>query len=168
MTPPDCTDHGTLILEYVLGNLDDSESLQAETASTECASCRTWLEKQFSGPAFTKVEAAVSQSIQNTSLPNQQRHYGWLKVAAAIVVFAGGVAVMQRPDHSTSLIVHQESQNPSTLIGAFDFEGGIDNNASVAADGSSIAAESLETAEADPLFSDDLENGGTGSWTIHT
>ncbi len=162
MTAPDCTDHGSLILEYVRGNLSDADGLRAETVLSDCRECQEWMDREFSGPAFATVDDAVGQGLDAIALPDRRRHFGWLAAAAAIVMVAGGLTIMQLPDRSTGLMPDQQDQTQSTRIGGFDFEGG------------TVGHEALQThespaaVEADTLFSDDLEDGGAGSWTIHT
>ena len=165
MTAPDCTDHGSLILEYVRGNLGEADGLRAESVLGDCRECQEWMDREFSGPAFAAVDVAVGQGLHTITLPDRRRHFGWLAAAAAIMVVAGGLTMLQIPDQSIPMVVDQQDQNRSTQIVTFDFEGGPVSSVAVSIEEPSAVAEAVE---ADPLFSDDLEDGGAGSWTIHT
>ncbi len=165
MTAPDCTDHGSLILDYVRGNLSESEGLQAEKVLEDCLDCRTWMDREFSGSAFATVDNAVGQGLETTALPHRHNRFGWLAAAAAIVVVAGGLTMLQLPGGSVTMVIDQQDQNRSAQIVTFDFEGGTVSSASPAIDETSVT---VDAVEADSLFSDNLEDGGTGSWTVHT
>ncbi|MEN8163068.1 MAG: hypothetical protein ABFS37_02985 [Acidobacteriota bacterium] len=165
MTAPDCTDHGSLILEYVRGNLSEAEGLRAEAVLGDCRECQAWMDREFSGAAFGTVDDAIGQGLDTITLPDRRRHFGWLAAAAAILMVAGGMTMLQIPDQSIPMVVDQQDQNRSTQIVTFDFEGGPGSSTAVNIGETSAAAEAVE---ADPLFADDLEDGGAGSWTIHT
>ncbi len=165
MTAPDCTDHGSLILDYVRGNLSESEGLQAEKVLEDCPDCRTWMDREFSGSAFATVDNAVGQGLDTIALPHRHNRFAWLAAAAAIVVVAGGLAMLQFPGGSITKVGDQQGQSRSAQIVTFDFEGGTVNCAAPAIDETSAV---VDAVEADSLFSEDLEDGGTGSWTVHT
>ena len=162
MTTPDCTDHGPLILEYVRGNLSEADSLRAETVLGGCRACREWMDREFSGPAFATVDQAVAKGLKNAPLPNRRHRFGWMAAAAAVVIVAGGLLIMGIPNRSTPMMPVMQDQVQSTRIGGFDFEDGTVGPTSLPID------ERTESVEAPPLFSDDLEDGIAGSWTIHT
>lgn len=165
MMSPDCTDHGSLILDYVRGDLGEAEGLHAEMVLSECPDCQAWMNREFSGPAFEAVDNGVGHGLDTVSLPNRRQRFGWITAAAAIVVVAGGLTLLQLPHQSTPMAIDQVNQDLSTQIVTFDFEGGNVRNS-----GSSIEEKAVtaEVIEADALFTDDLEDGGAGSWTIHT
>jgi len=162
---PDCTAHGSLILEFVRGNLSDADGLRAERILTDCPDCQAWMDTQFSGPAFDAVDQAIGVGLESATLPNRRYRFGWVAAAAALVMVAGGLAMMQLPEHSISTGVTQQGQNHSAQIVTFDFEAGSIGSATQAIEEASVAVDAVESP---PLFSDNLEDGGTGSWTIHT
>lgn len=162
LTAPDCADHGPLILDYVRGNLDEAHGLRAEVVLADCPDCRAWMNSEFSGPAFAVIDDAVNLGLKTATLPDRRGRLGWLAAAAAILVIAGGLTVLQLPHRSTPMMPDRQDQTHSTRIVSFDFESGAVSNAAVTTEETSAAA------EADPLFSDDLEDGGAGSWTFHT
>ncbi len=165
LTSSDCTAHGPLILAYLRGNLSDADGLRAEKILTDCPDCQAWAANQFSGPAFDAVDQAVAMGLESVALPHRRHRFGWVAAAAAIVMVAGGLTMMQLPDPSTPMAIDQQGQGHSNQIVTFNFEGGTISGASPAIEETSVAVEAIET---DPLFSDNLEDGGTGSWTIHT
>ncbi len=165
MTAPDCTDHGSLILDYVRGNLSEADGLRAETVLGDCGKCQEWMDHEFSGPAFATVDNAVGQGLETTALPHRHNRFGWLAAAAAIVVVAGGLTMLQFPGGSVTMVIDQQDQSRSAQIVTFDFEGGTVSSAAPAIEETSVT---VDAVEADTLFSDDLEDGGTGSWTVHT
>ena len=165
MTAPDCTDHGSLILEYIRGDLNESDGLRAEAHLCECPVCRAWINQEFSGPRFALVENAVADGIDAMSLPTRRQRFGWVAAAAAIVVVAGGLALLQPSHRTTPMAVDQQSRDVANKIVTFDFEGGELTASEVSIEEKAVTA---EVGEADALFTDDLEAGGTGSWTIHT
>ena len=165
MTAPDCTDHGSLILDYVRGNLSESEGLQAEKVLEDCPDCRTWMDREFSGSAFATVDNAVGQGLDTIALPHRHNRFAWLAAAAAIVVVAGGLTMLQFPGGSIPMVVDQQDQRHPAQIVTFDFEGGTVSSAASVIEETSVA---VDAVEADSLFSEDLEDGGTGSWTVHT
>ncbi len=162
MTTPDCTTHGLLILDFFRGALDDGDALRAEEILSECPECRTWADCQFTGPAFDTVDRAVATGIENVAFSGRNYRFGWIAVAAAIVVMAGGLTMMQLPGTSTQMMPGLQDQTQSTRIGSFDFEGGAIGQSALQDENE------LDAAEAEPLFSDDLEDGIAGSWTMHT
>ena len=162
---PDCTAHGSFILEYVRGILNEADGLRAERILRDCPDCQAWVDTQFSGPAFDLVDQAVGIGLESATLPDRRHRFGWVAAAAALVMVAGGLTMMQLPDHSISTGTTQPGQDHSAQIVTFDFEAGSIGGAMPAIDEASAAAQAVET---DPLFSDNLEDGGTGSWTIHT
>ena len=165
MSSPDCTDHGLLILDYVRGKLSEADGLRAETVLGDCRTCQEWMDNEFSGPAFNTVDQAVATELKSVALPNRRHRFGWAAAAAAIVMVAGGLTMMQLPGPSIPAGVDQQGQDHSTQIVTFDFEAGNIGGARPAIDKVSAVVEAVET---DPLFSDNLEDGGTGSWTVHT
>ena len=165
MTAPDCTDHGSLILDYVRGTLSEADGLRAETVLGNCRKCQEWMGREFSGSAFATVDDAVRQGLDTTALPHRNNRLGWLAAAAAIVVVAGGLTMLQLPGGSITKVGDQQDQSRSAQIVTFDFEGGTVSSAVPAIDETSAV---VDAVEADSLFSDDLEDGGTGSWTVHT
>lgn len=165
MTAPDCTDHGSLILDYVRGNLSEADGLRAETVLGDCRRCQEWMDHEFSGPAFTTVDDAVGQGLDTTALPHRHNRFGWLAAAAAIVVVAGGLTMLQLPGGSITMMVNQPDQSHPAQIVTFDFEGGTVGDTAQAIEETSVA---VDAVEAESLFSEDLEDGGTGSWTVHT
>lgn len=169
MTTPDCTDHGSLSLDYVRGRLSDAEGRNAEVILSDCPHCRAWINREFSGPAFDVIDHAVGDVFDTVSLPTRRQRFGWIATAAAIVVVAGGLTLLNLPHSSTPTAIDQLNDDASTRIVTFDFEDGV-AGVSVISTGPAIEENRLaaEVDEADALFTDDLENGGTGSWTVHT
>ena len=162
LTAPDCTAHGPLILAFLRGSLSDADGLRAEKILTDCPDCQAWMDTQFSGPAFDAVDQAVASGLENAALPDRRHRFGWMAAAAAIVMVAGGLTMMQLPDRSTPMMPDLQDQTQSTRIGSFDFEGGALHPPALQ------TGERPAVVEADPLFSDDLEDGIASSWTIHT
>jgi hypothetical protein len=165
LTASDCTAHGPLILEFVRGNLSEADGFRAERILTDCPDCQAWIDTQFSGPAFDAVDQAVGTGLESAALSNRRHRFGWAAAAAAIVMVAGGLAMMQLPNHTTPMAIDQQSQDHSGQIVTFDFEAGSIGSATQAIEEVLVTVEAVET---DPLFSDNLEDGGTGSWTFHT
>lgn len=165
MTAPDCTDHGSLILDYIRGKLSEADGLRAEALLEDCTICQSWMDREFSGTAFAKIEGAVDQGLDALVLPHRRHRFGWIAAAAAIVIVAGGLTIMQLPNQSIPMTTDQQRRDHSIRIGSFDFEAGSIGNAPPTLEETSVVVDAIET---DPLFSDNLEDGGTGSWTIHT
>jgi hypothetical protein len=157
MNRPDCTNHGPLILDLLRGKLDDPLAQEAESILAECPECSAWFNNAIASAEFLAVDAAVVGGLNEVVLPRKHHRLRWVAAAAAIVLM-GSITFWQLPSNTSSAPVEATSK-----IVTFDFEQGVPDDSMRA-----IEAPQTETANGEPLFSDDLENGGAGSWTIHT
>jgi len=93
MNPPDCKDHGTMMLELALGRLDDRPAADAETLLTSCPVCGEWWNHNLVGESASAVDAAVATAFASFETPRSRRAPVWLAAAAAIVVMVGATTV---------------------------------------------------------------------------
>jgi anti-sigma factor RsiW len=160
-----CPHHGDEALEHLRGRLDDDAALAAEEHLATCSHCASWYADACSDEAFAAVDRVVGRALREVGLPRQQQRR-WLAVAAALTLVVAGYGWWQHSHTSAP----QPLQDHAT-IASFDFESGaagLDRTEVLVADPPDTAAARPSDAGSDTLFTSDLEDGGLGSWEIHT
>jgi hypothetical protein len=102
MNPPDCPDHGRLVLELAFGRLDDVHAAEAESVRSSCPVCSAWWNDVFSGGEAATIDAAVSTAFESFE-PARPRSPVWLAAAAAAITIGGAVVwYTMSPDPPTT------------------------------------------------------------------
>lgn len=168
-----CPECGNRILELARGELDDQSALHAEEHLQDCAHCSEWWEASFSSHSFKTVDRIVADAFQEVSIPRRRRSFAWAAAAASIFLMLAGVSWLNMSGSSNQVVPTTES-----AIVALDFE-----STMAAAEIQTISFEEADLGvgpvlqvdavpsqgqEEDVLFKDGSEDGGFGSWTIHT
>jgi hypothetical protein len=160
-----CPHHGDEVLDLIRGRLDDCAATEAAQHLESCTHCASWYEQTFSGPAYSAVDRAVGSAVRATELPRRSRRR-WLAAAAAVVLVAGGYALLERAD-----TVAPGPAVPTDVVVSLDFEDEslLESDTVVLVDEpAEQVVEHATDTEGDVLFASDLEDGGLGSWKIHT
>ena len=194
MLPPNCPDHGRLVLDLALGGLDDGESAAADAVRSSCPICRAWWREQLEGAAADLVDRELAGVFAELELPGRQRRHRWLAAAAAAVMTlgVGSLWLMQRspavdpvvPERTAAIqtmnfedpsVVRQlsdaEIPNPaSESVDVLDVEGA--GRREVVAEEPAVAAaaasEKAIAPEPEPLFTGGFESGDLGAWVPST
>lgn len=162
MRPPDCHDHGRLVLDLALGRLDDADAATAESVRLGCPACSSWWRTELEGSVAVELDAVLRTSFASFALPARRRLPRWLPVAAAATLAAG-----------TGLLWHQQRSEPPVLtqveptaVVAETFDGDRDGNGTV--DISDIGFAVHVDTPSDAIFTDTLDDGDLTGWTPHT
>jgi len=119
MNHPSCPEHDRLVLDLVLGRLDDEAAIEAESASESCPVCRVWWQQQFDGAVAEAVDDAVATAFNDLRLPARRRNHGWMAAAAAILM-AFGVGTLWLSQRATT--AHDVAAPRVASIQTLDFE----------------------------------------------
>ncbi len=126
MHPPDCPDHGPLMLELALGRLDDSAASEAEQLILSCPGCGSWWHAHLEGATARAVDAAVADAFSRFR-PHRRRLWPVAAAAAAVVVAGSLLLYTSRPQQ-------QLAPQPAELAQRL-FEGGDTAAADLTGDG---------------------------------
>lgn len=119
MIPPNCPDHGRLVLDLAQGRLDDEAAAEAESISESCPICRAWWQDEFEGGDVDVVDEAVAATFSDLQLPKRRRNHRWVAAAAAVVM-ALGVGSLWVTQNNVAVDERVATQTVS--IQTFDFE----------------------------------------------
>lgn len=155
-----CPDHGTMLLQYLRGQLDDAGAARAEALLTECPSCSAWFGELPDLDGLARVEHGVAEGLRTVTLAKPRHRLRW--IAAAAVLFAvSGSLWMAGPSVGPNPSIEPDNE---ARIATFDFEGAMAQGVEVA----NRQGVSTAVPDSEPLFEADLEDGGLGSWSVHS
>jgi hypothetical protein len=158
MNPPDCPDHGRLVLDLARGRLDDRRAEEAETVRRDCAACARWWDSTFDDETVTGLDSAVAETFGGF-VPPRRRQIGWLAAAAAVVLAVGLSWIAQvRNDLETPLSVVTPAPTIGPALSTLDFE---NHNPE------SLAASPDDTPDTgnSAVFGSGFESGSLSSWS---
>lgn len=119
MIPPNCPEHGRLVLDLALGRLEDEAAIRAEAVSESCPVCRAWWQQHFGHAEVGTVDDAVAATFGILRLPARRHNHGWLAAAAAMVM-AFGVGTLWVSYRATT--TYSPSAPKTASIRTLDFE----------------------------------------------
>jgi hypothetical protein len=194
MIPPNCPDHGRLVLDLALGRLDDVEAAKAEAARASCPVCEAWWRENLEGEIAESIDRSLTVVFADLELPRRRRGHSWMAAAAAVVMTLGAGTLWLTQNMPT---VDPVELDRTASIQAMNFEDpevvyeltDVEIPDPETPDSGAVAAETIEIrgvageavviaeaatlevaveAEPEQLFSGGFESGDLGAWVPST
>lgn len=165
--PPQCPEHGRLVLDLLRGRLEDELAAAAEVARRDCAACHAWWERCFGSEDFAAVDAAAAEVFSRFGATRHRRPVRWIAAAAVFLgltlgvlalFFQGGSAPRTESQEAAELIFAEAAE----VIFAAGFESG------VTPESLQIAIEPADAGQpgaTEAIFAADFEAGDLGPWS---
>lgn len=165
---PDCPDHGQVMLDLALGNLQGCEAERAESLLDECPICRQWWVSALEGDSASDLARVVEQVFASFQAVERRKRVGWMPLAAAALIALAVALVLQTrppsaPDdpgtHSDQAVLFVESFEPAT-VGSTE-----DNPALVSLQFETTSPAPVPEDDSAVIAGENLETGDLAGWS---
>lgn len=169
MRPPNCSQHGSLMLDLARGRLTDESASNAEGIRRSCPTCAAWWTTHLSGPPVANMDSTVEAAFASFEEPRQRRLSDTFPWAVAAVL-ALAVSFVLRPEKAPNTDIADDAQE-GNLVVQESFN--TDRNSDGVVDLSDVSIV-ISTGTADgspeqqPIFGGDLESGDLTTWSTHS
>ena len=165
MRSPDCTQHGSLMLDLALGNLSDEAAAAAEAALESCSTCESWWKVHLAGPESNRLDQEVAEVFARFEPPRQSRvsdRYPW----AVAAVLALAASFVLQPDRAKVPEAERAAEKEPLLVEEM-FNSDANNDGVIDLDDIALVARtdgSGSVIDPAPVFGDGLESGDLSDW----